>query len=74
MGEVYTGCLSLSTWPLAFHSLLNVGQSPITPGVVQMPEEKLGGWYPWWSYIFSQYQVLKSAFRQKPYVINSSFI
>lgn len=45
------------------------------PGIIlwQMPEEELGRWYPWWSYVLSGNQVLKSACRQKLRVINSCF-
>lgn len=39
----------------------------------QMSDEELGRWYSSWSYILTGYQVLKSACRQKPYIINGSF-
>lgn len=39
----------------------------------QMSDEELGRWYSPWSYILTRYQVLKSACRQKPYIINGSF-
>lgn len=58
MGELYVGCLSLSSGSLEFSEPVpKVGQSHVIPGLVEMPKKELGGWYPWWSYILCGYQV-----------------
>lgn len=71
--EVFVGCLYCHIDHWSSESLQDVEQSHVIPGLVQMSEEELGGWYPWWSHILCGYWVLKTTCRQKPCVINSSF-